>query len=105
MAPTGACERASFTSEDVEAVLELVRPMLRRHGGDIELVAVEGSDVRVVLAGACTSCPSSTATLQFSVERTLREELPGFGVLIAESPGRPQNSRLAWWRKLVQLDS
>jgi Fe-S cluster biogenesis protein NfuA len=96
---------AAFTPDQVEAALERVRPVLRRDGGDIELVGIEGADVRVALRGACTSCPTSTATLQYWVEKTLREELAGFGELIAGEPEKPQNPRLAWWRKLVQLDT
>lgn len=99
-----ACLETCFTREQVECALERIRPALRRDGGDIELVAVEGADVRVSLRGACTSCPSSASTLQYLVERALREELAGFGELIAEAAPRPQNPRLAWWRKLVQVD-
>ena len=37
----------------VEAALAKVRPALQADGGDIELIAVEGSDARVRLKGAC----------------------------------------------------
>jgi Fe-S cluster biogenesis protein NfuA len=33
--------------------LAKVRPALQADGGDIELIAVEGSDARVLLKGAC----------------------------------------------------
>lgn len=90
----------SFTREQVEAALDGVRPALARHGGGIELVCVEGCDVRVTLRGACVGCPSSTMTLRYAVEQQLRQELAGFGELIAdETPSERPASR--WWRRLI----
>jgi len=48
---------------------------LRTDGGDIELVDVRGSTVRVRLTGACASCPSSQATIKGWVEAQLREHV------------------------------
>jgi Fe-S cluster biogenesis protein NfuA len=62
--------------EQVEAVLEKVRPMLQSDGGDIELVDVEDGVVSVRLTGACGSCPSSTMTLKMGIERALQKEIP-----------------------------
>jgi len=73
-----------ITAKQVEAALDRVRPMIRADGGDIELVAIEGCDVRVRLKGACLGCPSSTITLRGGVERVLREEVAGFGDLITD---------------------
>lgn len=70
--------------EQVEAALNRIRPYARSHGGDIVLVAIEGANVRVRMKGACVGCPSSTVTLKQGVERALREEVAGFGELIAE---------------------
>ena len=69
----------------VEAALDRIRPALISDGGNIELVAIEANgDIRVKLKGACVGCPSSTITLKGLVERTLREEVAGFGDLITE---------------------
>jgi Fe-S cluster biogenesis protein NfuA len=70
--------------EQVETALNRIRPYARSHGGDIFLVAIEGANVRVRMKGACVGCPSSTVTLKQGVERALREEVAGFGELIAE---------------------
>lgn len=53
-----------------------VAPFLQSDGGDIDLVAVEDGIVKVRLVGACGTCPSSIATLQFGVERRLKEQFP-----------------------------
>src|SRR5947209_7483440 len=53
-----------------------VRPFLQQDGGDIELKGVEDGIVMVNLHGACGTCPSSIMTLQFGVERRLKEVFP-----------------------------
>ena len=55
---------------------EDIRPALAMDGGDINFVSFENGVVTVQLIGACSSCPSSTATLKMGVERLLTEEIP-----------------------------
>ncbi|MFO7982425.1 MAG: NifU family protein [Desulfuromonadales bacterium] len=63
--------------EQVQEVLELVRPALQADGGDVELVDVtDDGVVSVRLTGACGSCPMSTMTLKMGIEKTLKEKLP-----------------------------
>lgn len=62
--------------EQVQEVLDKLRPFLQRDGGDCELVAVEDGVVKLRLLGACGSCPASTMTLKAGIERALTEELP-----------------------------
>lgn len=63
--------------QQVEEVLNKLRPFLQRDGGDCELVDVEDGIVKLRLMGACGSCPSSTITLKAGIERALLEEVPG----------------------------
>jgi Fe-S cluster biogenesis protein NfuA/nitrite reductase/ring-hydroxylating ferredoxin subunit len=61
----------------VERALEEVRPMLREHGGDVELVAVHPPHtVEVRMTGACHGCPASAQTLTEGVERAIRSHCP-----------------------------
>lgn len=63
--------------EKVQAVLEQVRPMLQRDGGDVELVEVTADNiVKVRLQGACGSCPMSTVTLKMGIEKAIKEQIP-----------------------------
>ncbi len=58
----------------IEEVLEReIKPGLRKDGGDIELIDVDGDFVKVSLRGACTSCAKSETTLKQYVEKKLRE--------------------------------
>jgi NifU-like protein len=58
----------------IEDALEReVRPELRKDGGDIELVDVDGDRVMVKMRGRCASCAASQVTLEHYVESKLRE--------------------------------
>lgn len=65
-----------LTPENVEKVLDELRPYLISDGGNVELVELDGPIVRLRLQGACGSCPSSTMTLKMGIERRLREFIP-----------------------------
>ena len=45
-----------MTNEQVQTVLDKIRPALQADGGDVELVAVDGGVVKVKLVGACRGC-------------------------------------------------
>jgi Fe-S cluster biogenesis protein NfuA/nitrite reductase/ring-hydroxylating ferredoxin subunit len=65
----------------VADALDIVRPYLGSHGGDVELLdivpdAVGGSTVRLRFAGSCKSCPSSAVTLELAVEDAVRAAAP-----------------------------
>jgi len=60
----------------IEEVLEReIRPALRKDGGDIELIDVDGDFVLVSLRGACVSCAASQTTLKEYVEKKLHEQV------------------------------
>jgi len=62
--------------KQVERVLdEYCRPMLRADGGDLELVDIKDTLVYCRLTGACAQCSGSTRTLQFMVERALKDQV------------------------------
>jgi Fe-S cluster biogenesis protein NfuA len=62
--------------EEVEEVLESVRPMLIADGGNVELVDIDDGIVKVRLVGACVSCSSSTMTLKMGIEKALKKAIP-----------------------------
>jgi Fe-S cluster biogenesis protein NfuA len=70
-------ERMSLQREKVEQALDKTRSLLRRDGGDVELVDVtDDGVVQVRLKGACGGCPMATMTLKGYLERLLKSEVP-----------------------------
>ncbi|ARV61582.1 hypothetical protein BZZ01_25780 [Nostocales cyanobacterium HT-58-2] len=65
-----------LTNENVESVLDELRPYLMSDGGNVELVELDGPIVKLRLQGACGSCPSSTMTLRMGIERRLKDMIP-----------------------------
>ncbi|MDH6056016.1 NifU family protein [Umezakia ovalisporum] len=65
-----------LTVENVESVLDEMRPYLISDGGNVELVELDGPIVKLRLQGACGSCPSSAMTLRMGIERRLKEIIP-----------------------------
>ncbi|MDU2199073.1 MAG: NifU family protein [Peptostreptococcaceae bacterium] len=64
--------------EKVAEILEKVRPILQRDGGDVELVDVNQDGVVLVrLKGACQGCPGATMTIKAVIENLLVKEVPG----------------------------
>ena len=47
----------------IEEALEEIRPVLKRDGGDCELVDVDGANVIVKLSGACVGCQMASMTI------------------------------------------
>lgn len=53
-----------------------VRPYLMADGGNVEFVEIDGLVVKLKLAGACGSCPSSLTTMTMGIKRRLMEKIP-----------------------------
>jgi Fe-S cluster biogenesis protein NfuA len=68
--------KLELTADNVESVLDEVRPYLIADGGDVELVEIDGLVVRLRLNGACGSCTSSTTTMRMGIEKRLLEKIP-----------------------------
>ena len=62
--------------EQVERVINRIRPAVQMDGGDIQLVDIVEGVVKVRLVGACVGCPSSMMTLKMGIERAIRAEVP-----------------------------
>ncbi|KAK9280939.1 hypothetical protein L1049_003830 [Liquidambar formosana] len=85
-APTGSpglysAQKFDLTAQNVDLVLEDVRPYLIADGGNVDVVSVEDGVVSLKLQGACGSCPSSTTTMKMGIERVLKEK---FGDMVKD---------------------
>ncbi len=67
-------------SETVATIKELiearVRPAVANDGGDITFRGFKDGVVYLDMKGACSGCPSSTATLRHGIQNLLRHYLP-----------------------------
>jgi Fe-S cluster biogenesis protein NfuA len=79
----------------VKTALDEIRPYLQSHSGDVELLEIAESTVRVRLTTRSSGC--GVATLKQAVERSIYENAPEVAEVIAE-----QNSILPA-SQLVQL--
>lgn len=67
-------------AETVETIKDLietrVRPAVANDGGDITFRGYKDGIVYLDMKGACSGCPSSTATLQHGIQNLLRHFVP-----------------------------
>lgn len=80
-----------LTAENVESVLDEVRPYLMADGGNVALHEIDGNIVWLKLQGACGSCPSSVTTVKMGIERRLMEKIPK---IVAVEPVADQETGL-----------
>ena len=76
----------------VADALDSVRPYLGSHGGDVSLLGVHDSVVRLQFQGSCKTCPSSSVTLELAVEDAVRAaapEISSIEVIAAEKDSGP----------------
>lgn len=67
---------AQETLNNIEKALDEIRPFLISDGGNIKLVSVEDTIVKVQLEGACTGCSVNQMTLKNGVEATIKKYVP-----------------------------
>jgi Fe-S cluster biogenesis protein NfuA len=83
----------AFTRENVDKVLEEIRPYLISDGGNVSVERVDEAkrNVYLKLEGACGSCPSSTVTMQMGIERVLKENFKDLGEVlqVEDEEGKP----------------
>ncbi|HYR83659.1 MAG TPA: NifU family protein [Terriglobia bacterium] len=60
----------------VRRALDNVRPLLRSHGGNVDLVEIVDGVVRLRLMGSCDGCSSSSLTLKNAIEKSVHESAP-----------------------------
>jgi Fe-S cluster biogenesis protein NfuA len=79
----GEAEAEDVAPEDAEVVAQIkelldtrVRPAVASDGGDIVFRGYRDGVVRLHMQGACSGCPSSSATLKHGIENMLRHYVP-----------------------------
>ena len=75
-------------NSELEAVLdEYVRPLLRGHGGDMEVLSVEDGVLRFKLTGQCSGCPAADLTTEELIRGEVTRRVPAIRqvVLVQET--------------------
>ncbi|MGB0881579.1 MAG: NifU family protein [Vicingaceae bacterium] len=73
---TPSADLTDFDKKIIEILDEYIKPAVESDGGAIEFHSFADGVVKVVLKGACSGCPSSTATLKGGIESLLKSMLP-----------------------------
>lgn len=68
-----------ISQQVVDILEEYIRPAVQSDGGNIvfDSYNAQTKTVKVILQGACSGCPSSTATLKSGIETMMRDLLKG----------------------------
>ncbi len=74
----------------IARALEEVRPYLQSHGGNVELLGVEGGVARLRMQGSCDGCPSSAMTLKLAIEEAVQKAAPDLEGIEAEGVAEPK---------------
>jgi len=88
--PPSDDELLELTFENVDLVLDEMRPYLIQDGGNVRIEEIDGPVVRLQLEGACGTCPSSTQTMKMGLERRLRERIPEIQEVVQAMPEGPE---------------
>ncbi|MCH2547011.1 MAG: NifU family protein [Alphaproteobacteria bacterium] len=75
-ADVGSATDDPIISQIVELIDTRVRPAVAMDGGDIVFHSFEEGVVKLEMHGACSGCPSSTATLKQGIENMLCHYIP-----------------------------
>ena len=81
-----ADDQYPLTLDNVEMILDELRPYLMSDGGNVRVSGIEGPVVRLQLEGACGDCPSSTMTMKMGLERRLKEAIPEISEVVQVLP-------------------
>jgi Fe-S cluster biogenesis protein NfuA/nitrite reductase/ring-hydroxylating ferredoxin subunit len=73
----------------VQCALESVRPYMESHGGNVELLSLEGGVARIRLRGSCSDCSASSVTLELAIKQALEEAAPDLEGLEVEGIAPP----------------
>lgn len=63
-------------ADRVQAALDSVRPYMESHGGNVELLSLDGGVARIHLKGSCSDCSASSVTLELAIKQALEQAAP-----------------------------
>ncbi|MGH7293571.1 MAG: NifU family protein [Polyangiaceae bacterium] len=83
MAETGKPAVDEALKEQVSKICrEILAPLVKTDGGEMYLVAFDGDDVHIHLAGTCAGCPGASLTADKVILPALRTAVPKVRVVL-----------------------
>jgi Fe-S cluster biogenesis protein NfuA/nitrite reductase/ring-hydroxylating ferredoxin subunit len=76
-------------ADRVQEGLDMVRPYMESHGGNVELLGIEDGVARLRLEGSCNGCAASASTLELAVEQALQTTAPDLAGIDVEGAVEP----------------
>ena len=71
--------------QKVEKALDTVRPYLKKDGGDVELLRVDGTEAVLKLLGNCSSCEMSHMTMTAGIKEAIKKIVPEITSVVADN--------------------
>lgn len=78
-------EIKGIDAQIIELLDKYVKPAVELDGGNIAFKSFEEGKVTLIMQGACSGCPSSTATLKDGIEALLKRMVPQVEEVVAEA--------------------
>lgn len=69
----------------IDLLDKYVKPAVEMDGGNIAFKSFDSGKVTLIMQGACSGCPSSTATLKDGIEAMLKRMVPEVEEVVAEA--------------------
>ena len=66
-------------------ISEKIRPSIREHGGDIEIVSLQDGILKIKLLGSCIGCAHASSSTKESVKKIIISEDIGIKDVILET--------------------
>jgi len=67
---------ANEIKDKIEKVLANIKPYIKAHGGDVELVEIKGTTAIFQIRGSCVGCPLANLTYNKIVRDLVKEKVP-----------------------------
>jgi Fe-S cluster biogenesis protein NfuA len=87
----------------VQQALDSIRPFLRSHGGEVELVGITDGVVQLRMKGSCQGCPSSSETLRNRIEEAIVAAAPDATGIAVEGVAEPTPAPSSGFISVEQL--
>lgn len=60
----------------INSILDKVKPYIRLHGGDVNLIEAKKGVIKIKVSGTCENCPLANLTYNKIVAGLLKEGIP-----------------------------